>query len=82
MDATYKFTGKPAVGLKDVTPSNSADLPNGTCRGLLVTANGNLEIITEDGSLPTTFAVVAGQQLDILVKRVKTGTTATVKAIY
>lgn len=76
--------GAPFSSLKDVSPSNTVDLPDGVAKGLLVTVDGDLVIIAEDDTLPVTaFPVVAGQVLNVRVKRVKlTGTTATVKAGY
>lgn len=66
-----------------VTPDDDADLPTGVACGILVTVEGNLEFRAAgatEGSV--TIPVVAGQRVDIQVKRVLENTTATVFALY
>lgn len=69
----------PGVSLRDVVPSNTTTV---NCKALLVTIAGDLVIETFDGGLPSMFPVTAGQVVPIRVAKVKTGTTATVKAIF
>lgn len=68
----------PARGLRAVTPSDGADLPDGPCRSLYVGAAGNVSVIAADDTSPVTFVgVPAGVTLPVRAKRVRaTGTTA------
>ena len=72
----------PFEDMKDVTPNDGADLPDGTARGLYVTAAGNVSVVTAGGTT-VTLAVDQYQILPLRVARVRsTSTTATVKAGY
>lgn len=66
-----------------VTPSDSADLPNGACRGLLIGGAGNIKINDGLSNNTVTIAVPAGV-LPLRVARVfSTDTTATgISALY
>lgn len=82
-DTTNDYT--PINDIKTVSASDSADLPDGVCRGLFVTAAGNVSIDTAKGTTVTlTFAATAcGMVHFIRAKRIRaTGTTATVLACY
>jgi hypothetical protein len=58
-------------------PNDSTDLAEGA-RRIFAAGAGNLVVNMLDGSGPFTFAIAAGQILDLAVSRVKaTGTTAT-----
>jgi len=60
-----------------VTPSDSVDDPNGPFTELVVGVAGNLTVVTLGGST-VTYAAVAGQRIQVRVRRVKsTGLTAT-----
>ena len=84
---TYETTNDytPINDIKTVTPNDGADLPNGPCRAIIVTASGTLNIDTAAGttvSIPIP-ATATGVVQYIRVKRVRaTGTTATVLACY
>lgn len=66
-----------------VTPDDDTDLPNGTCQGVIVTADGNLQYRAAAATTgSTTIPVVAGMVLPISVSRILEGTTATVLAGY
>jgi hypothetical protein len=43
----------PVVSIKAVTPNDSADLPDGPCRAMLLTGSGNLKITTAAGDVVT-----------------------------
>ena len=66
-----------------VTPADGADLPNGTCRALLVGTAGNAKITDASGNASTSVPLQAGYN-PIKVARVwSTGTTATgIFALY
>lgn len=66
-----------------VTTNDATDLTNGVCRSLFIGGAGNLVVHNEAGT-SVTFAVIAGQTLNIRTKRVlATGTTATgIVALY
>lgn len=69
----------PYAGLKTVTPSDSADLPNGIANAIYCAVGGNLKIDTPQGDTQT-IAITAGwaNLTKVLVRRVyATGTTAT-----
>jgi hypothetical protein len=68
---------------KAVAPSDSADLPGGVTRGLLVGADGDVAVVYANG-LEDTLFLAAGIVHPIQVVRIKsTGTTATdIKAGY
>lgn len=75
----------PINDIKTVTPNDGADLPNGACRALFVTAAGAVVIDTPQGTTVTlTFpATATGVVQYIRAKRIRaTGTTATVLACY
>lgn len=66
-----------------VTPSDSADLPGGVTRAIMVGVDGNLAVTYANGSSDIIF-LLAGVVHPIQVARIKsTGTTATsIKAGY
>lgn len=74
----------PAMEAAAVTPSDSADLPNGICRALYVGGAGDLVVDTANNTSITFTGAVAGSILPLNVKRVRaTGTTATsIVALY
>jgi hypothetical protein len=76
----------PYITSMAVTPSDTEDLPRSPCRGLLVTAVGNLAIIplnNADAATIALLAVAANTFIPIAARRVlATGTTATVVALY
>lgn len=75
-DTTYNhFVG--------VTPSDSADLPDGLSDGLYVGGAGTVVVEEQDGT-SASFSAVAGAVLPIRVRRVRaTGTTASaIVALY
>jgi len=75
---------EPFRSLKEVTADDDNDLPDGACRGLLVTADGDLTIVADDDATvdAVTFPVVAGQIVPVRTRRVMEATTATVLAGY
>lgn len=73
----------PAQSAFALTPSDSTDVPNGSCRALYVGVGGNLSIVT--GGATVTFAgVLGGTVLPVSCSRVRsTGTTASsIVALY
>lgn len=79
--STYKYDT--STSLRSVTPSDDNDLPDGVCRALWVSTDGDVEIIAEDDDAEITLAAAtAGTLLPVRVKRVLTGTTSTVVALY
>jgi hypothetical protein len=73
----------PATILKPVTPSDTADLPDGVSRSLYVGVAGALAVVDAAGNEATLFSG-AGQYHPIRVARVlAAGTTATsILALY
>lgn len=73
-----------ARSLKAVTPSDSADLPNGVCRALWIGAAGDVAIIAENDTSAVTLADVPAGLLPVRAKRVmSTNTAATdIVALY
>jgi hypothetical protein len=73
-----------AVDAKAVTPSDSADLPDGPCRAVFVGSGGNLRITTGGGTTVTFNGLLAGQILPVMATRVwATSTTASsIIAVY
>jgi len=77
----------PATNLRAVTPSDSADLPDG-CRGLLIGTAGNVSVVAVDAAGGASAVVLKnlanGQIVPIAVRAVKaTSTTATdIVALY
>lgn len=67
-----------------VTPSDSADLPDGPCRALYVGTTGNISLIPSGGGSAVTFTAVAVGVLPVAAKRVRsTSTTASnILALY
>jgi hypothetical protein len=67
-----------------VTTSDSADLPNGICRGIYVTGAGNVNVNLESGGTAVLTGLSAGQFVRISVSRIlATSTTATgIYALY
>ena len=75
------FIRQPAYTVP-VTPSDSADLPLGTARGLMVGTDGTVNVTYPNG-LQDTITLSAGMIHGISVTRVRTGGTATlIKACY
>jgi len=74
--------GDPSPGLKKVTPNDATDLPDGTCRALLVGGGGSANIIDANGNDLVLVPLQIGYN-PIRVSRVKTGGTATdIWALY
>jgi hypothetical protein len=69
----------PIMSVKAVTPSDSVDLPDGACRGLIVNGTGNLSFITANGETVTlTIGTSWFGVQNISARRIlATGTTAT-----
>ncbi|QYK61855.1 hypothetical protein [Paenibacillus sp. S25] len=67
-----------------VTPSDTADLPDGKCVGVYCGVGGDVAVVSPSGSAVTIKAVPAGVPLFLPAKRIKaTGTTATnILALY
>lgn len=82
MPQQFSSDSAPARGVAVVTPSDSADLPRGECRALLIGTAGNVAIDTEQDSNVVVPAPVG--VLPIAVKRVRlTSTTASnIVALY
>jgi|HubBroStandDraft_3_1064219.scaffolds.fasta_scaffold31137_2 hypothetical protein len=79
----------PAGAVFAVTPSDSAVLPNGTCRGLYIGVTGNIQVTSPDSGGASGEAVVfvglpAGTILPVQVTQVwNTNTTASsIVALY
>lgn len=65
-----------------VVPAN-ADLPNGVCKAIEVIVAGDVETLAEGDVTPVTRAAVsAGTVIQVRMKQVRAGTTATVVAYY
>ena len=74
-----------AYSLRAVTPSDTIDLPFGTCRALWVGGAGDVALIADRDSVAVTIkAVDAGTILPVRTRRVmSTNTTATsIVALY
>jgi hypothetical protein len=74
-----------AAQLRAVTPSDTLDLPSGTCRALWVGGAGDVALIADrDSAAVTIKAVDAGTILPVRTRRVmSTNTTATsIVALY
>jgi hypothetical protein len=69
----------PAIGAREVTPSDSADLPFVPARAIYVGTGGNISVVFQPGSpAQTYFNVPSGFKIYGLITRVNfTGTTAT-----
>lgn len=82
LDTTNDFS--PINDIKTVTLSDSTDLPNGTCRALILTGAGNLKFDTANGTtvtLPISSAWFGVSY--IRAKRIwSTGTTVTAGNIF
>lgn len=73
----------PAMEAAAVTPSNSADLPNGICRALYIGTGGDLVVDTYGNSSITFTGVLGGTILPLQIKRVRaTSTAANMVALY
>ena len=59
-----------------ITPADATVLPP-TWGGLWIGGAGNVTVTTKDGTIVTFTGVPAGTHLPIVVKRVRTATTAT-----
>jgi len=79
-----QVTTSPANSFFAVTPSDSADLTNGECRGLYVGVSGDVAVANELGATVVFVGLAAGLVHPIRTKRVRaTSTTATsIVAIY
>lgn len=82
MPQQFNSDSAPARGVAVVSPNDSADLPGGECRALLIGVAGNVAIDTEQSTNVIVPAPVG--VLPIAVKRVRgTSTTATnIVALY
>jgi hypothetical protein len=65
----------PAARIVPITPDDDADLPDGTCRALLVGTAGAVDLIDASGSERTAVPLQQGFN-PIGVQRVKTGGSA------
>jgi len=78
LDTTNDFS--PINDIKTVTPSDSSDLPNGVCRGMIFTTAGNVSFDTANGTtitMPVNSNWFGAVQF-IRAKRIRaTGTTST-----
>jgi len=74
----------PIQSIKNVTPNDSADLPNGPCRALLITGAGNLRITTAGGD--TLTLPISANWFGVTYIRASriwaTGTTVTASNIF
>ena len=79
----YQNNPNSSIKYADVTPSDSVDLPDGVCRGIIITAAGTVSMVGVD-NVAVTFTLQAGIVYPIGCKRVNaTNTTATgIKALY
>jgi hypothetical protein len=77
--ANSNTVNSPVTGMDAVTPSDTIDLPGGTCRAIWAGVAGNVAIIAADDSAAVTLkGVPAGQWTPVQAKRVmSTNTTAT-----
>lgn len=67
----------PADDVYPVSPSNSADLPNGVARALYIGTGGNVRLTGAGGTTATFFNLADGSILPVRVARVlATDTTA------
>lgn len=67
---TYNFGPEsPAVAIVPVSPSDTLDLPDGPCRGLLVGVGGNATIIDASGNIVPNVPLQQGYN-PIAVRRV------------
>jgi hypothetical protein len=75
---------QPCTKLRAVTPSDSADLPDGQTRAIYVGTAGAISVIGADDGTTATLLKGATGWIDIAVKRIRaTGTTATdIVAVY
>lgn len=84
--ASYADTPvSPARAIRAVTPSDSADLPDGPCKALFVLTDGDLEIVAESDAdnEQVVIPVTAGTVVPVRVRRVMAANTdATVLALY
>jgi hypothetical protein len=60
----------PALAMQAVSPSDSADLPNGVCRALLVGSGGAADLVDASGNTCASFPLQTGYN-PIGVTRVK-----------
>lgn len=84
-NATFDQTA-PATGAVSVTPSNTDNLADGSCRALWIggAGSGNLSVLMADGTTGVFSGVPGGLLLPISVLRVNlTGTDVTgIVALY
>lgn len=83
LEAELSGNSVPAEAMRNVTPDDDNDLPDGACRAILVGGAGTV-IVTDLTGTDVTLVVGGGQIVPGWVARVKaTGTTATnVVAMY
>jgi hypothetical protein len=75
----------PVAGWVSVTPSDSADLPQGVCRGIFIDGTaGSVAFIDALGNTVTINSFPAGQEIGARIRRIlASGTTATtILALY
>jgi hypothetical protein len=76
----------PYKGNKAVTPSDTADLPDGVCVAIYVTGAGNVSVDLVDGDTAVVIPMLAGyaSKQEFAIKRIRlTSTTATgIRALY
>lgn len=70
--------GAPAQSWRDITKSDTVNLPHGTCRAIYVGVSGHIAVLGEDDASVIFYNAAAGSILALQAKRVlSTGTTAT-----
>lgn len=70
------------MDMKDVTPSDTADLPDGVTRGIFCTVSGNAKMTFMGGSTQT-LPLTAGTLYSFFITRIwNSSLTATVKSCY
>jgi hypothetical protein len=76
--------GRPGRMLEAITPHNSTNFTNGTCRAIYVGVGGTMTIVTPDGSPVQLVGTVTGSIIPVQAIRVNsTGTAASsLVAIY
>ena len=74
----------PARALRAVTPSDTAMLPDGTCRALTCGVSGTATVLADGDTVAVQIYLNAGSAMSVQAKQVKaTGTTASgIVAMY
>jgi len=62
----------PPAKVVAVSPNDTTDLPDGVCRGVIVDADGTLNVVWADGTALNGWLVFKGRNSGF-IKRVKTG---------